>query len=130
MRTVVLVEDNPANQMVIQDICELDLDDVTLIRFDTAENALEEIPRIQPDLVLMDVGLPGMTGAEAAHRLKLSSSTHHIPIWAITAHAMKGDRESGLQTGFDEYLTKPIDSNVLCTRLRKILQARHKEVAA
>jgi CheY-like chemotaxis protein len=71
-----------------------------------------------PDLILMDLSLPGMDGEEAARRIKTSPSTRHIPVIALTANAMAGDREKALAAGCDDFDTKPIDLERLLEKIR------------
>lgn len=78
----------------------------------------------QPDLVLMDLGLPGMDGWSAATRLKATQETRDIPIIALTAHAMSGDRERALAAGCDEYLSKPVDFDQLIRRIKSLIENR------
>jgi|GEM_PF-2702276 len=108
-RPVVLhIEDNPMNLRLMRQIFtarpEFELQEAT-----SAEAALERIQQQRPDLILMDINLPGMDGYAALKVLRRDPATRHIPIIAISANAMKGDAERGLAAGFDAYLTKPID---------------------
>ena len=74
-----------------------------------------------PDLILMDVNLPEMDGWEATRRLKSESATRHIPILALTAHALVGDREKALRAGCDDYETKPIDLPRLLAKMEALM---------
>jgi CheY-like chemotaxis protein len=74
-----------------------------------------------PDLILMDLSLPQLNGWTAAARLKADSSLQHIPIIALTAHAMKGDRERALEAGCDDYISKPINLPVLAAKLQEYI---------
>lgn len=76
-----------------------------------------------PDLILMDMTLPVIDGWEAAHRLKSSPTTAGVPILALTAHAMAGDRERALAAGCDDYDTKPVDFDQLVAKIDALLQA-------
>jgi CheY-like chemotaxis protein len=78
----------------------------------------------QPDLVLMDLSLPILDGWAATRALKADASTAHIPVMALTAHAVKGEREKALQAGCDEYDTKPVDWSRLSGKIAQLLQAR------
>jgi CheY-like chemotaxis protein len=75
----------------------------------------------QPDLILMDLSLPGLDGWEATRRIKAASATRHIPIIALTAHAMPGDREKALAAGCDDVDTKPIELPRLLGKIRALL---------
>jgi CheY-like chemotaxis protein len=93
----------------------------------TAEDAERGLPLIQaerPDLVLMDVGLPGMNGWEATRQLKSDAATRHVPVIALTAHAMDGDREKAMAAGCDDYEIKPIDFNRLFEKIDRLLSNR------
>ncbi|HET7854556.1 MAG TPA: response regulator [Candidatus Methylomirabilis sp.] len=74
-----------------------------------------------PDLILMDLNLPGRDGWVATKQLKAAPQTRSIPVIAVTAHAMAGDREIALEAGFDDYETKPIDFSRLLTRMEALL---------
>ena len=97
----------------------------------TTENAEKGLPLVtseQPDLVLMDVGLPGIDGWEATRRLKADAATQRVPVIALTAHAMEGDRERALAAGCDDYEIKPIDFNQLFQKIETLL-ARNRPTA-
>jgi two-component system cell cycle response regulator DivK len=90
----------------------------------TAENGAQAIVRAieeRPDLILMDMGLPVMNGWQASHRIKSTSSTHTIPIIALTAFALSSDREKCLNVGCDDYETKPVDFARLTAKMRALL---------
>ncbi len=74
-----------------------------------------------PDLILMDLRLPGIDGWEATRRIKASAATKHIPVIALSAHAMAGDRERTLAAGCDDYDTKPVDLPQLLEKIRALL---------
>ncbi len=104
---ILIVEDNAKNLKLIRDI--LQFRGYTILEAETGEAGVELARERQPALVLMDVQLPGMDGREATKVLKAEDSTRQIPIIALTAFAMKGDKESLLAEGFDGYISKPID---------------------
>ena len=82
----------------------------------------------RPNLILMDVGLPGIDGWEATRRLKADPATRQVPVIALTAHAMEGDRERALAAGCDDYEIKPIDFNQLFQKIETLL-ARNRPTA-
>jgi two-component system, cell cycle response regulator DivK len=82
---------------------------------------IEMARSLAPDLILMDVGLPGIDGLEATRRLKAEPGTSAIPIVALTANAMFGDQEEALAAGCDEYDTKPVDINRLVGKIQTLL---------
>ncbi|HEX3507325.1 MAG TPA: response regulator [Candidatus Dormibacteraeota bacterium] len=116
---VLLVEDNLANQMLAVALLEREGYEVLL-----ANNSTELFERLRtrrPDLILMDVGLPGHDGLFVTRQLKSNPDTAAIPIVAITAHAMAGDREQALAVGCDGYLSKPIDTRRFGSQIREFL---------
>jgi len=108
---VLIVEDNPMNMRLIEMI--LKSNDYTLLKATDGEEALDIATKERPDLVLMDIRLPKVSGLEVAKRLKKNPGLSHIAIIALTAHAMKGDREKAIEAGCDSYLSKPIDTRQL-----------------
>ena len=116
---VLLAEDNIVNQSLIAAVLEKEKHHVVL-----AADGLEALAAFarQPfDLILMDVQMPRMDGFEAAAAIRATekSSERHVPIVAMTAHAMKGDREHCIRAGMDDYLSKPIDLGVFRATVRK-----------
>jgi two-component system, cell cycle response regulator DivK len=83
--------------------------------------ALAQVQREEPDLILMDLSLPEMDGLEATRRLKDSLATRHIPIIALTAHAMRSDLERAVRAGCDEFETKPVDFPKLLAKIRNLV---------
>jgi two-component system cell cycle response regulator DivK len=107
MARVLVVEDSPANMMLVLTL--LESAGHTLLQADRAVLGIEIAQREPLDLILMDVQMPGMDGVEAMRILKSDERTNKIPVIALTAFAMKGDRERLLAAGFDSYIEKPID---------------------
>ncbi len=105
-KKILLVEDNPANQMVFRDLLEHMGHEVWLV--DRAEEGTDLARARRPDLILMDIQLPGMDGLTATQILREDELTRDIPIVALTSHAMTGDREKALVAGCNAYITKPI----------------------
>jgi two-component system cell cycle response regulator DivK len=103
---ILIVEDNPKNLKLIRDV--LQFRGYATLEAETAEAGVTLALEQQPALILMDVQLPGMDGSTAMRALKADMQTQHIPIIAMTAQAMKGDRERLLADGFDGYMAKPI----------------------
>lgn len=104
---ILIVEDNPKNLKLIRDL--LQFKGYQTIEAETAEAGIDLARERHPALILMDIQLPGMDGREAMKTLKGDTATQEIPIIALTASAMKGDREALLAEGFDGYIPKPID---------------------
>ncbi len=117
--TVLLVEDNPVNLQLARFL--LEAAGFQVHAADSAPVALDSATRLLPDLILMDVELPGMDGLEATRHLKEDPRTAHIPIVALTANAMHGDRELCLEAGCAGYITKPIDTHDFASQVRGYL---------
>ena len=105
---ILLVEDNPVNRRLAEFL--LRANGFAVIEARTGEEALHKARGEQPDLIVMDLQLPGMDGFTATRQLKADAATRHIPVIAMTAYAMSGDRERALEAGCDGYITKPIDT--------------------
>jgi two-component system cell cycle response regulator DivK len=114
---ILYIEDNDDNVYVMRN--RLGRAGFTVLVAVDAERGLAMAAAEQPHVILMDLGLPGMDGWEAARRLKAMAETKNIPIIAVSAHAMTGDRERALEAGCDDYDIKPIDF----ARLRAKIQA-------
>mgnify|MGYP001550884394 CR=1 FL=1 len=118
-KSILVVEDNPQNRELVVDL--LSFAGARVITVPDAEAAIELAAREAFDLVLMDVSLPRMDGLEATRVLKGDPATAGMPIVALTAHAMKGDRERILAAGCDGYVTKPIDTRAFAAEVAKYL---------
>jgi CheY-like chemotaxis protein len=116
---ILIVEDNPGNQMLASAVLEREGYEVGLA--ESSVQALERVAAHPPDLILMDVQLPGMDGLSLTKLLKSASETAAIPIVALTAHAMSGDREQALDAGCIAYISKPIDTRTFADQIREIL---------
>ena len=117
MNTILLIEDNVDNVSLLEDIFLLDDIPARLVSVETGEEALNRAVELQPALILMDLRLPGIDGLEATEILKRNPLTKEIPVWAITAYAMKGDEERARAAGCCEYITKPVPLAELADRL-------------
>jgi two-component system cell cycle response regulator DivK len=104
---VLVVEDNEKNMKLFRDV--LQAKGYTALEATSGEEALELAAEHVPDLILMDVHLPGMDGIEALGRIRADARTAEIPVVALTAQAMAGDRERFLESGFDGYISKPVN---------------------
>ena len=118
-KKILLVEDNPVNRRLA--VFLLRSQGYEVREATTALEALETIENERPDLIVMDIQLPGMDGLEVTRRIKAQPATADIPVIAVTSYAMKGDREKALAAGCVGYVTKPIDKNIfiqeIATRL-------------
>jgi len=109
--TILVVDDNPTNLKLVADV--LAFDGYRILKAGDAEEAQEVIKVSPPDLILMDIALPGMDGLTLTRQIKANDKTHHIVVVALTAFAMKGDDEKARAAGCDGYITKPIDTRKL-----------------
>lgn len=105
-KTVLYIEDNPHNQRLVRRT--LERRGYTLVEATDGLSGLEMVREMHPPLVLLDIGLPVMDGIEVVKHIKADDALHNIPVIALTASAMRGDRERFLQAGCDDYLSKPI----------------------
>jgi CheY-like chemotaxis protein len=118
---IALVEDNADNRLLVQAILD---DRYEVVEYETGAAALAGWESLVPDVILLDISLPGMDGTEVARRVREDPRLAHIPVIALTAHAMAGDRERFLSQGFDDYLTKPIvDDTLLVAAIERGLAA-------
>jgi CheY-like chemotaxis protein len=115
IKRVLIVEDNPLNMELVTDL--LESAGWHVFQAQTGGEALRLAETCSPDLVLMDLSLPGMDGLTATKRLRANPATRHLPIIALTAHAMKEDEPTALQAGCDGYLTKPLNTRTLVAEL-------------
>ena len=106
-RQILVVEDNERNMRLFCDV--LQASGYRTLEATTGESAVEVALEQLPDLVLMDIQLPDIDGVEALHRLRADERSASLPVLALTAQAMEGDRERFLGAGFDGYLSKPVD---------------------
>ena len=116
---ILVVEDNERNLKLLRDVLEYAGYDVRVAR--TAEEGITLAVSDPPHLVLMDIQLPGVDGVEALGRLRESPRTADIPVVAVTAQAMKQDRERALRAGFDGYVEKPISVRAFPDQVRRFL---------
>ena len=107
MRTLLYVEDNPANLMLVEDLIAR-RPDIRLLSARDGDRGIEIARAARPDVILMDINLPGISGIAALRILADDPATAHIPVIALSANAIPRDIERGLEAGFFRYLTKPI----------------------
>ncbi|WP_206951280.1 response regulator [Trinickia acidisoli] len=120
MATILVIEDNPANMKLARFL--LVNAGHAVLEADRAEAGIALAYDARPDLILLDIQLPGMDGLAAAGRLKSGARTSDIQIYAFTGLAMKGDREKILASGFDGYITKPISVGTFLEEIERALQ--------
>ena len=121
---ILLVEDNAVNRDLMQFL--LSSQGYQVREAATAEDAFKILKTERPDLIVMDVQLPGMDGLEAAKKLKEDPATRDIPVVAVTSYAMKVDRERALAAGCADYITKPIDRTTFLQQVAAQLTSRAK----
>jgi CheY-like chemotaxis protein len=121
---ILVVEDNSANQMLIGAVLEAE---GFMINFaSSAREALESIQVDRPELILMDIQLPGQDGLSLTRQIKADPEQASIPIVAITAHAMPGDSQLGVDAGCVGYITKPFDTRLLGSQVAGFLLASRR----
>jgi two-component system cell cycle response regulator DivK len=122
MAKILLVEDNEMNRdMLSRRLVRRGFDVVVAV---DGQEGVEAAGREGPDLILMDMSLPVIDGWEATRRIRAESTTRDIPVIALTAHAMAGDRDQALAAGCDDYDTKPVDFERLLGKIGRLLDGR------
>ena len=118
-RTILVIEDNPMNMKLVRTV--LQIGGHKVIEAVDAETGIQLAFKNRPDLILMDIQLPGMDGLEATKVLKQSEISREIPIIALTSYAMQGDEKKAKNAGCDGYICKPIDTRTFLAVLEKFL---------
>ncbi|USB34056.1 response regulator [Paenibacillus sp. YPG26] len=116
--TILYVEDNELN-MALMDHIFKKIPHIRLIGAASAEEGIELATYGQPDLIFMDIQLPGMNGYEALEELRSREETRHIPVLAVSSFAQKSDIEKGMQAGFADYITKPFHVKAFMTLIEQ-----------
>jgi len=122
---ILIVEDNPLNMRLLE--MTLRAKNYTLLKATDGEEALDMAMRERPDLIIMDIQLPKMSGLEVTRKLRETPAFNHTPIIGITAYAMKGDKEKVIESGCDAYLSKPINTRELPEVIAAMLLQRQKD---
>jgi two-component system cell cycle response regulator DivK len=119
--TISLVEDNPDNRLLVHALLD---DRFEVLEYVDGRSALDGLDIVRPDLMLLDISLPEMDGTEVLARIRADERLKGLPVIALTAHAMAGDRARLLAAGFDDYVTKPIaDETILFGAIDRCLAA-------
>jgi len=118
-KTILVVDDTDWNRDLLVQVLE---DEYTVLQAVDGEQGVKAAEQDKPDLILMDLGMPVMDGWEATRKIKANDALKHIPIIAVTSHAMVGDEIDARKAGCDDYLPKPIDENELLKKIKKLLQ--------
>jgi two-component system cell cycle response regulator DivK len=119
---ILVVEDNEKNMKLVRDV--LQAVGYRTLEATTGGRAVELAAKQAPDLALVDIQLPDMNGVEALGRLRADKRTASMPVLALTAQAMEGDRERFLAAGFDGYISKPVNIAVLVSTVRRYCEGR------
>jgi two-component system, cell cycle response regulator DivK len=125
--TILIVEDNELNLKLLKDV--LDFQGYSTVVTGLGAEAFNLARQNHPDLILLDIQLPDIAGTEVARRLKADGQTHGIPIIAVTAFAMSGDREKFLDSGCDDYIAKPFNLRALLALVERHIDGTTAEMA-
>lgn len=117
-----MAEDNPVNRELLRELLENRGYDV--VEAPNGQEALRMVDETQPDILLLDIGMPILDGYAVARRIRDNPALARLPLLAITAYAMRGDREKILHSGFDGYLSKPVNPCALADELDRLLRKR------
>jgi CheY-like chemotaxis protein len=119
MIKVLIAEDNAANRELFREL--LEARGYSVIEACNGQEALQILNQTQPDILLLDIGMPVLDGFAVAKEVRANPKLVGLPILGVTAYAMQGDRERILNSGFDGYLSKPVDAKLLATELERLL---------
>lgn len=120
--TILYIEDNPDNRLLVKRI--LISEDYSLLEAKNAFEALDVLRSAHPDLILMDINMPEMDGYTLTAKIKALPGFAHVPILAVTANVMRGDKEKTLEAGCDGYIQKPIDIDQLTREIERFIMRR------
>jgi two-component system cell cycle response regulator DivK len=124
MKRILIVEDIDFNRDLLVQLLE---DNYEVIMAPDGATGIALAKHDPPDLIIMDLSLPGIDGWEATRQIKANTTLTHIPIIALSSHAMRGDEEKARQAGCDDYLSKPLDEELLYTKLTQFLGESSKQ---
>ena len=119
MKKVLIAEDNAVNRELLREL--LEIRGYAVMEACNGEEALDQIAKIQPDILLLDLSMPVLDGFGTIERIRKNPSFRSLPVLAVTAYAMQGDREKILTSGFDGYLSKPINPTALQQEHERVL---------
>jgi len=120
--TILYIEDDPNNRMLVRRI--LMAEGYTVVEAFNAVMAMEKLESLMPDLILMDINMPEMDGYTLTAQIRQNNKFSKVPIVALTANVMKGDRERSLEAGCDGFIPKPIDIDALPLQVQRFLRKR------
>jgi CheY-like chemotaxis protein len=122
MTKVLVAEDNPVNRELLREL--LENRGYSVIEACNGQEVLDMIEQSQPDVLLLDIGMPVLDGFAVVRKIRENPSLARLPVLAVTAYAMRDDRDNVLNAGFDGYLSKPIDARDLANELERLLSKR------
>ncbi len=119
MKTVLIAEDNPTNRELLREL--LEIRGYTVAEACNGQEALVSVEQAPPDILLLDIGMPVLDGFAVVRKLRENPRLTSLPVVSVTAYAMQGDREKIMNSGFDGYLSKPVNSSSLFKELDRLL---------
>lgn len=119
MKRILIIEDVEFNRDLLVQLLEDNYEVLTAVN---GADGISSAEHEHPDLIIMDLSLPVIDGWEATRRIKANPALQHVPILALSSHAMRGDEEKARQAGCDDYLSKPLDEDLLFAKLTQLLQ--------
>jgi CheY-like chemotaxis protein len=122
MIKVLIAEDNAVNRELLREL--LELRGYTVLEACDGQEALHMIEQNQPDILLLDIGMPVLDGFGVIRKIRENPCLARLPVLAVTAYAMQGDREKIMKSGFNGYLSKPVDARSLADELKRLLSTR------
>jgi len=122
MMKILIAEDNEINRELLREL--LEIRGYSVVDASDGQEALNVIEQTHPDLLLLDIGMPVLDGFAVIRKIRQNSLLANLPVVAVTAYAMQGDRERIMNSGFDGYLSKPIDASALAAELDRLLNSR------
>lgn len=128
MTKILIAEDNATNRELFREL--LQARGYTVVEACDGQEALQMIEQTQPDMVLLDIGMPILDGFAVIRAIRGNPRLSPLPVLAVTAYAMQGDRERVLSSGFDGYLSKPINAKLLAEEIERLLNKREDSTAA
>jgi CheY-like chemotaxis protein len=127
MTTILIAEDNATNHELFREL--LEARGYSVVEACDGQEALQVLHQTQPDILLLDIGMPILDGFAVVREIRKDPKLAPLPILGVTAYAMQGDRERILSSGFDGYLSKPIDAKLLAAELERLLTRRPVQAA-
>jgi len=127
MSKVLIAEDNPVNRELLREL--LEARGYAVVEAGDGQEALRQIEETQPDILLLDLGMPVLDGFATVRQIRQNPAMAALPVLAVTAYAMRGDREKVMEAGFDGYLSKPINFEALMQEMKRLLEKQRGKAA-